>query len=406
MSKGAEWDVVAVPGLAEGTFPGINKSDPDNWITNEKHIPFHLRGDHAELPTFSFNGATKNSEAKKAIDAYGKVCNVTKVREEIRLGYVAFTRARTHLIATTSWWRDGADWVAPSAIFEQVALVAQTSGVILNNEAQPDDDAKNPKLENPETGIWPRDPLGEKRGAFAAKLKLVESTPAIDLSKFTGTDLEIISWTEDAVALINEVSQTRNGGLEVALPPRLSTSTLVALHKDPTELALNIRRPMPRPQDEYSRRGTAFHLWIERHFKAATLFDDDDLDFHDLLEPDQTLEGLKENWLASEWASRVPVAVEVPFETVIGPVLVRGRIDAVYEVNGHFEVVDWKTGSTKLGPSSAVQLAVYRLAWAKLKGIGPALVSAAFHYVPSGETDRSADLLSESELNALLTLDN
>jgi DNA helicase-2/ATP-dependent DNA helicase PcrA len=405
MSKGAEWDVVAVPGLAEGTFPGINKSDPDNWITNEKHIPFHLRGDHAELPTFSFNGATKNSEAKKVIDAYGKVCNATKVREEIRLGYVAFTRARAHLIATTSWWRDGADWVAPSAIFEQVALVAQTSGVILNNEAQPDDDAKNPKLENPETGIWPRDPLGEKRGAFGAKLKLVESTPAIDLSKFTGTDLEIISWTEDAVALINEVSQTRNGGLEVALPPRLSTSTLVALHKDPTELALNIRRPMPRPQDEYSRRGTAFHLWIERHFKAATLFDDDDLDFHDLLEPDQTLESLKENWLASEWASRVPVAVEVPFETVIGPVLVRGRIDAVYEVNGHFEVVDWKTGSTKLGPSSAVQLAVYRLAWAKLKGIDPALVSAAFHYVPSGETDRSADLLSESELNALLTLD-
>ena len=406
MSKGAEWDVVAVPGLAEGTFPGINKSDPDNWITNEKHIPFHLRGDRAELPTFSFNGATKNSEAKKAIDAYGNVCNATKIREEIRLGYVAFTRARTHLIATTSWWRDGADWVAPSAIFEQVALVAQSSGVILNNEAQPDDDAKNPKLENPETGIWPRDPLGEKRGAFAAKFKLVESTSAIDLSKFTGTDLEIISWTEDAVALINEVSQTRNGGLEVALPPRLSTSTLVALHKDPTELALNIRRPMPRPQDEYSRRGTAFHLWIERHFKAATLFDDDDLDFHDLLEPDQTLEGLKENWLASEWASRVPVAVEVPFETVIGPVLVRGRIDAVYEANGRFEVVDWKTGSTKLGPSSAVQLAVYRLAWAKLKGIDPAQVSAAFHYVPSGETDRSADLLSESELNALLTLDN
>jgi DNA helicase-2/ATP-dependent DNA helicase PcrA len=163
---------------------------------------------------------------------------------------------------------------------------------------------------------------------------------------------------------------------------------------------------MPRPQDEYSRRGPAFHLWIEHHFKAATLFDDDDLDFHDLLEPDQTLEVLKENWLASEWASRVPVAVEVPFETVIGPVLVRGRIDAVYEVNGRFEVVDWKTGSTKLGPSSAVQLAVYRLAWAKLKGIDPAQVSAAFHYVPSGETDRSADLLSESELNALLTLDN
>jgi DNA helicase II / ATP-dependent DNA helicase PcrA len=136
-SKGAEWDVVAVPGLAEGTFPGINKSDPDNWITNEKHIPFHLRGDSAELPGFSFNGATKNSEAKKAIDAYGKICSATKIREEIRLGYVAFTRARTHLIATTSWWRNGADWVEPSSIFEQVALVAQSSGVILSQAERP-----------------------------------------------------------------------------------------------------------------------------------------------------------------------------------------------------------------------------------------------------------------------------
>ena len=404
MSKGAEWDVVAVPGLAEGTFPGINKSDPDNWITNEKHIPFALRGDRAELPHFSFNGALKNSEAKKAIDAYGKICNATKVREEIRLGYVAFTRARTHLIATTSWWRDGSDWVAPSSIFEQVALVAQSSGVILNNAAQPEDDAKNPKLENPETGIWPRDPLGDKRAEFEAKVKAVQNASLIDLSKFADADLEISSWVDDAKALINEGNKARNGGLEIALPPRLSTSTLVALHKNPSELALNIRRPMPRPQDEYSRRGTAFHLWIERHFMAATLFDDDDLDFLDPLEPDQTLEALKAKWLASDWAPRVPVAVEVPFETVIGPALVRGRIDAVYERDGHFEVIDWKTGSTRLGPSSAVQLAVYRLAWAKLKGINPAQVSAAFHYVPSGETDRSADLLSEEELIKLLSL--
>jgi DNA helicase-2/ATP-dependent DNA helicase PcrA len=242
MSKGAEWDVVAVPGLAEGTFPGINKSDPENWITNEKHIPFQLRGDSAELPVFSFNGAMKNSEAKKEIEAYGKVCNATKIREEIRLGYVAFTRARTHLIATTSWWRDGADWVKPSSIFEQVALVAQNSGTILNNAVQPEDDDKNPKLENPATGIWPRDPLGNKRAEFESKIELVNSAKPIDLSKFVETDLEIISWAQDAQALIHETTLLRNGDLEIALPLRLSTSTLVALHKDPTELALLSRQ--------------------------------------------------------------------------------------------------------------------------------------------------------------------
>ncbi|CAB4743814.1 unannotated protein [freshwater metagenome] len=318
------------------------------------------------------------------------------------MGYVAFTRARTHLIATTSWWRDGADWVKPSSIFEQVALVAQKSGTILNNAAQPEDEDKNPKLEYPATGIWPRDPLGDKRADFDSKIALVNSAQPIDLSKFIETDLEIISWAQDAQALIHENTLLRSGGLEIALPPRLSTSTLVALHKDPTELALNIRRPMPRPQDEYSRRGTAFHLWIESHFRAATLFDDDDLDFLDPLEPDQTLEQLKNAWLASDWAPRIPVAVEVPFEAVIGGVLVRGRIDAVYEINGRYEVIDWKTGSTKLGASSAVQLAVYRLAWANLTGIDPALVSAGFHYVPSGETDHPADLLSHAQLVELL----
>jgi len=94
--------------------------------------------------------------------------------------------------------------------------------------------------------------------------------------------------------------------------------------------------------------------------------------------------------------------VEVPFETVIGGVLVRGRIDAVYQTEDKFEVVDWKTGSKKLGEAAAIQLAMYRLAWAKLANTSVESVSAAFHYVPTGVTDRPADLLSESELIALI----
>ena len=403
MAKGAEWDVVAVPGLAEGTFPGNKTSDPDNWLKNEKHIPFALRGDAAELPVFSLHGISKNSEAAKAIKEFGSRCveNI-KMREEMRLAYVAVTRAKSHLICTTSRWRDGSKSVEPSEIFYLIAEVASAlGGPMISDAPIPDDGAENPTLENPITAIWPVDPLGERRSAFDAAIMHVNESAAHALGQ--ADDPEIASWIDDAQALINEYKQRSNNQISVALPSRLSTSTLVALHSDPQELALNIRRPMPRGQDQYSRRGTAFHLWVERQFSdAATLFGDEYLDYLDPLDDDSQLEDLKKAWLSSEFASRTPVRVEVPFETTIAGVLIRGRIDAVYATPSGFEVVDWKTGSGHLGQSAAVQLAMYRLAWAKLSGVDISTVSAAFHYVPTSVTDRPSDLLDESALIALI----
>ena len=403
MAKGAEWDVVAVPGLAEGTFPGNNTSDPDNWLKNEKHIPFALRGDAKELPVFSLHGILKNSEASKAIDAFAKECvkNI-KIREEMRLAYVAVTRAKSHLICTTSWWRDGAKPVVPSEIFNIIAASASAQGgLIISDAPVPESGDKNPTLENPITALWPFDPLGDRRTAFDAEIDLVNSSAAHSLDE--SSDIEIASWIHDAGALISEHQQRANDSLRVPLPSRLSTSTLVALHEDPQKLALNIRRPIPRGQDQYSRRGTAFHLWVERQFSDAdTLFGDEYLDYLDPLDEDSKLEDLKKAWLSSEFANRTPVRVEVPFETTIAGVLVRGRIDAVYATSTGFEVVDWKTGSKKLGQSAAVQLAMYRLAWANLTGVEIASVSAAFHYVPTCVTDRPADLLDEAALIALI----
>ncbi len=399
-AKGAEWDVVAVPGLAEGTFPSSGNKEKDNWLTNEKHIPFALRGDSRELPTFSIDNCESNTEIKKVLDGFSKVCDDLKIVEEIRLGYVAVTRARTHLLCTTSYWRDGSKSVQPSALYESVARIALTNGgTMLSDFETTDPDAQNPRLENPLTGMWPRDPLGERRDAFDAEIEFVRSSQPHDL----GQDLNpiIASWVRDASALIGELARKKVTA-QVLLPPRLSVSTLVALRENPQELALAIRRPMPRPQDEYSRRGTVFHLWVEKYFGQATLFDDEDFDTLDQLEPDQTLEDLKVKWLESPWATRQPYAVEVPFETVIAGVLVRGRIDAIYKDGDAFEVIDWKTGSKKLGESSTIQLAIYRLAWAKLQGIDLSLVKAAFHYVPIGVTDGPANLLDDSGLTALL----
>jgi DNA helicase II / ATP-dependent DNA helicase PcrA len=166
---------------------------------------------------------------------------------------------------------------------------------------------------------------------------------------------------------------------------------------------------MPSHPDPYARRGTAFHRWLEQRFGVERLFDLDDLPgaADEDAAPDEALAELQQRFLASEWADRTPIEVEVPFATEIGGVVVRGRMDAVFaDPDGGYDVVDWKTGHRPAGAAAdaaAVQLAAYRLAWASLAEVPVAQVRAAFHYVRDGVTVRPADLLDADALTALIT---
>ncbi len=123
-------------------------------------------------------------------------------------------------------------------------------------------------------------------------------------------------------------------------------SSLVTVARDPAELAQQVRRPMPRPPAPQARRGTEFHRWLEQRFGPQRLIDPDDLvgaaDWDAELDGDEDLAGLRESFEAGEWAGRWPYEVEVPFETLIGDRLIRGRIDAVFAdaPGGGFDVVD------------------------------------------------------------------
>ena len=404
MSKGAEWDVVAIPGLTDGTFPSDSSRSPENWTTNERFIPFALRRDSDVVPQLSFGLADTNKAASDALGAYGDDCVAYRRGEEIRLGYVAVTRAKSHLFASASHWGGGKKPLRASSLYRKIEEIALVQGRVIDEHIPPLDDDRNPRADDENSVVWPRDPLGDKRASFDAQVEKVRNAKTLDLENLKSDDAILQSWIEDAKALILEAAENRTVANAIPRPVRMSPSSIIAMKRNPSEFARNIRRPMPRARDEYSSRGTAFHLWIEHHLKGSSIFDDEEFDLLQPIEEDRSLEDLKSAWLQSEWADRAirPEEVEVPFETVIAGTLVRGRIDAVYRTDSGFEVIDWKTGSKTLDEDSAIQLAIYRLAWAKLAGVPIESVKAAFHYVPTGITDRRDNLLSEAELNTLL----
>jgi DNA helicase-2/ATP-dependent DNA helicase PcrA len=410
-AKGAEWDYVAIPGLAEKNFPNIGKKS-DNWITNAGSIPVSMRGDYQQLPAINFDNFSTNKNLKDGIESFSDQWKSRKAMEEMRLAYVAITRAKQGLICTTSHFRTGENAVAPSRLFQLFAnaLEGIPGGKVIADELIPD--GINPMKENPITAYWP------SQSKEVSKLREVASVVEIS-EPFTKNEVEQIiksSADEEKVSLltdlgmiINEIG-SKSSKQNIVLPTRLSVSTLLYLANDPQELALKLRRPMPNHIDKYARRGTEFHLWLENHFKHPSLISMDDLFNNDLssdLMQDAPLDKLQNAWLGSEWANREPVAVEVGFETMIDTTLIRGRIDAVYQTTAdHYEVVDWKTGKVKSGQdlqTAAIQLAMYRLAYSKLKSVPIENISAAFHYVIDNETVRPADILNESELIGLVS---
>lgn len=186
---------------------------------------------------------------------------------------------------------------------------------------------------------------------------------------------------------------------------------------DPAAFADRLRRPVPYRPDRFARRGTRFHAWLEQRFGATHLLDIDDLPGAGDQGVDDGLSeadfaALQEAFENSRWARLTPHAVEVPFEVGLGEHLLRGRMDAVYADGDGWIVVDWKTGRVPAArdmPAVALQLAVYRYAWAQIlsgaqgRRVPLEEVRAAFHYVRSGRTVEPADLPDAETLLRLLS---
>jgi DNA helicase-2/ATP-dependent DNA helicase PcrA len=425
-SKGLEWDVVAVTGLVEGTFPaGVNGSSPrtsKGWLTDLGAVPFPLRGDAGGLPQWEYRSAQTQAELETELKEFMQRCGEHEVAEERRLAYVAVTRARQSLALTGAIWADGVRPRPPSRFLETMRELAAdpASGVTIGLWTDtPEDGAQNPRQVEGRLMDWPVEMSHERKAVLESGAQLVQQAlVALADARFddrdggeggrTGYEAD---WAHEVDLLLAERDTAARGERIVRLPAHLSASRVVALAQDPQALAQRLRRPMPEPPSPHARRGSTFHAWLERRFGAAALVDVDELpgssDEVDTTD-EAELAALQATFLASEWASRTAEAVEVAVETPVAGLVLRGRIDAVFaRPDGGWDVVDWKTGQPPHGrraQSLAVQLAVYRLAWSRLQGVPIERVSAAFFYASTGDTVRPVDLFSEAELEALLTL--
>ncbi|MDT7747432.1 MAG: ATP-dependent helicase UvrD/PcrA [Pseudonocardiales bacterium] len=426
-AKGLEWELVAVPHLVKKVFPGAPRSG--SWLTNPSELPVLLRGDAPDLPDPTLPAAGDRKEVTDALKAHKEALEERRLSEERRLLYVAITRSERELMLSGHWWAASGDTPrGPSEFLTELAEIAagHPELVVERWAAEPAEGEPNPVTARPHTERWPIDPLGVRHDGVHAGAELVRAalaalppepppalfdtgeTPEPPLTEPGGDEADPEGWAADVTVLLAERARAQSARPEVALPAAMSVSQLVELAADPEALAARLRRPMPFPPNPHARRGTAFHAWLEQRFGATRLLDLDELPgaADDGAAADSELTTLRTAYLASDWADRRPAEVEVPFETEVDGIGVRGRMDAVFaDPDGGWTVVDWKTGAVpdqaRL-PALSVQLAAYRLAWAALADCPVDRVRAAFHYVRADVTLRPADLLDATGLRELL----
>lgn len=424
-SKGLEWDIVVVPGLVEANFPSYRsrpKEDytvlANSWITQVSEFPHTLRRDYDSLPPCPFIGLSPQA-GKDAIlaagEEYRSELGKWEVAEERRLAYVAYTRARSQLLLTTSHYAALSKTPKMTSRFLKELERSQMVQFLADDER--DDDLNNRALDQSSVSVWPHqldalagleepgvaDVPGQaalgKQAGLSLRLRAAALVSAAGGCQGAGSEEalqipeglapQLDDWWRQARLLLQERQIRQENGQEIVLPSHLAATAMAKVGKE--DFIMSLRRPLPPPPSKAARLGTAFHEEMSQRLNSeGTLLSlaeagSDRLSPADRKQVNDWLDNVADLEILQGYS---PYATEIDQEIRLAGFNVRCRIDAVFKAvekgRAQWLIVDWKTGGQRVRVD---QLSLYVHAWAASQGVDISQVRAAYVYVQDGHVD-------------------
>ena len=424
-SKGLEWDIVVVPGLVEANFPSYRsrpKEDytvlANSWLTQVSEFPHTLRRDYESLPPCRFIGLNPQA-GKDAIlaagEEYRSELGKWEVAEERRLAYVAYTRARSQLLLTTSHYAALSKTPKMTSRFLKELERSQMVQFLADDER--DDDLSNRALDQSSVSVWPHqldalasleepgvaDAPGQavlgKQAGLSLRLRAAALVSAAGGCQGAGSEEalqipeglapQLDDWWRQARLLLQERQIRQENGQEIVLPSHLAATAMAKVGKE--DFIMSLRRPLPPPPSKAARLGTAFHEEMSQRLNSeGTLLSlaeagSDRLSPADRKQVNDWLDNVAELEILQGYS---PYATEIDQEIRLAGFNVRCRIDAVFKAVekgcAQWLIVDWKTGGQRVRVD---QLSLYVHAWAASQNVDISQVRAAYVYVQDGHVD-------------------
>ncbi|HEX6399141.1 MAG TPA: ATP-dependent DNA helicase, partial [Actinomycetota bacterium] len=395
VAKGLEFDHVFVPGLAKGLLP--NPTIQHNPAERGKSMDFELRGDAAYLPRYDGN-----------LSAFKKDLQQQEIYEERRTAYVAMTRARKTLHVTGAHWygenlrakeagpflRELKDWVMETkhATWDPGADIDEEHNPILGYRERLVRDWPGPALPDASDEVFPQ---GWRRAAVEAfEAGGVQGSLLDGLDVAERDRLQHLGADRRGLAQHLREREALDGAVAPGQAPgTVSVGGVIDYARCPKRFYWSSVRPLPRFSGPAARIGTEIHRWIERRSagqgQLLEIDETPDLTAEELAGEPGRIERLRQAFISSRFAERVPLFAERAFILRLGSFAVAGRIDAVFgdDVTGPWEVVDWKTGRAPDQDDSlaGLQLDLYGLACIEVWGKRPEDLTLTYLYLGAGE---------------------